>query len=78
MGERILTGLLALAGTLLLAACGNAPPQAGNVTEARLLTAEDDPDNWLSHGRTYAEQRFSPLAFGSPTASRLTSLAASR
>ncbi|HEU4652223.1 MAG TPA: PQQ-dependent dehydrogenase, methanol/ethanol family, partial [Croceibacterium sp.] len=45
---------------LLVAAC-DTTPEAGNVTEARLLAAEDDPDNWLSHGRTYAEQRFSPL-----------------
>jgi PQQ-dependent dehydrogenase (methanol/ethanol family) len=50
-----------LASVFLVAACGNTAPQAGNVTEARLLAAEDDPDNWLSHGRTYAEQRFSPL-----------------
>ena len=35
---------------------------AGHVTQARLLSAEEDPDNWLSHGRTYAEQRFSPLS----------------
>jgi len=55
-------GLLVGAGALLLSACGNAPPGAGAVTEARLLSAEEDPDNWLSHGRTYAEQRFSPLA----------------
>lgn len=52
--------VLALAAAFALAACGT-EPQAGNVTEARLLAAGDDPDNWLSHGRTYAEQRFSPL-----------------
>ncbi len=46
---------------LLLAGCGAAEPEAGNVTEARLLAADDDPDNWLSHGRTYDEQRYSPL-----------------
>ena len=46
---------------LLLAGCGIAEPEAGNVTEARLLAANDDPDNWLSHGRTYDEQRYSPL-----------------
>jgi len=50
-----------LAGVLLVTGCGNTEPQAGNVTEARLLAAEGDPDNWLSHGRTYAEQRYSPL-----------------
>jgi PQQ-dependent dehydrogenase (methanol/ethanol family) len=61
MGERILKELLAAAAVLLASACNNAAPEAGNVTEARLLAAEEDPDNWLSHGRTYAEQRYSPL-----------------
>ena len=60
MGERIWKAA-ALAAALVVGACSNAEPEAGNVTEARLLAAEDDPDNWLSHGRTYAEQRFSPL-----------------
>jgi PQQ-dependent dehydrogenase (methanol/ethanol family) len=51
---------MALAAALLVGGC-NSNPEAGNVTEARLLAAEDDGDNWVSHGRTYAEQRFSPL-----------------
>jgi quinohemoprotein ethanol dehydrogenase len=50
-----------LSAALLLSACAQ-EPEFGNVTEERLLAAEDDPDNWLSYGRTYAEQRFSPLA----------------
>jgi len=29
---------------------------------ARLNKAEGDAANWLSYGRTYSEQRFSPLA----------------
>ena len=33
----------------------------GNVTADRLTRAEKDPDNWLTHGRTYDEQRYSPL-----------------
>jgi PQQ-dependent dehydrogenase (methanol/ethanol family) len=45
----------------VLAACSDSAPEPGQVTEARLLAAEDDGDDWLSHGRTYAEQRFSPL-----------------
>ncbi len=64
MGERIWkwVGSLGLAVASLLVVAAVAPaPQAGNITEARLLAAEDDPDNWLSHGRTYAEQRYSPL-----------------
>lgn len=48
------------AGFVLLAGCSQ---QAGNgqVDEARLLAADSDADNWLSYGRTYDEQRYSPL-----------------
>lgn len=35
--------------------------QAAPVSQQRLLNAEADADNWLSHGRSYREQRFSPL-----------------
>src|SRR5262245_18512934 len=31
------------------------------VTDAMLLNAGQDQDNWLLHGRTYDNQRFSPL-----------------
>ena len=34
---------------------------AGNVDESRMLHADQDLGNWMSHGRTYNEQRFSPL-----------------
>jgi quinohemoprotein ethanol dehydrogenase len=34
---------------------------AGDVDDARLLAAAADGDDWLSYGRTYDEQRFSPL-----------------
>jgi glucose dehydrogenase len=33
-----------------------------NVDESRMASAGSDPDNWMSHGRTYAEERFSPLS----------------
>lgn len=32
-----------------------------NVDEKRIINANDEAGNWLSHGRTYDEQRFSPL-----------------
>ena len=32
------------------------------VTAARILAADDSPGEWLAHGRTFDEQRFSPLA----------------
>jgi PQQ-dependent dehydrogenase (methanol/ethanol family) len=31
------------------------------VDQARLEAADSDPGNWMSHGRTYSEQRYSPL-----------------
>src|SRR3569833_2956196 len=31
------------------------------VTDQQLLNADKDQDNWLLHGRTYDNQRFSPL-----------------
>src|SRR5262245_53833832 len=39
---------------------GGAVP--GAVDDARLLAADADPNGWITHGRDYAEQRFSPLA----------------
>src|SRR5271169_6102949 len=32
-----------------------------SVDESRLLHADQEPGNWMSYGRTYNEQRFSPL-----------------
>lgn len=36
-------------------------PHAGAIDVARADSAAGDPDNWLLHGRTYREERFSPL-----------------
>jgi quinohemoprotein ethanol dehydrogenase len=33
-----------------------------SVDGERILSADAEPGNWLTHGRTYSEQRFSPLA----------------
>jgi alcohol dehydrogenase (cytochrome c)/quinohemoprotein ethanol dehydrogenase len=64
----------ALSLVALLAACGSKggtapvvpPVQAaqagiGAVTAARIAAADREPGNWMSYGRTYDEQRFSPL-----------------
>ncbi|MEP7314877.1 MAG: PQQ-dependent dehydrogenase, methanol/ethanol family [Pseudomonadota bacterium] len=32
-----------------------------NVDGARLVNADSEPGSWMSHGRTYSEQRYSPL-----------------
>ena len=66
---RFLVALPLLA--LLAVACGGtddpAPnaaadgPRSAAVTAERLLAADDEPGQWLATGRTYGEQRFSPL-----------------
>ena len=35
--------------------------QIGLIDDKRILDAESEPGNWLAYGRTYEEQRFSPL-----------------
>jgi glucose dehydrogenase len=35
---------------------------AAQVDATRIVQADQDPGNWLTTGRTYSEQRFSPLA----------------
>jgi quinohemoprotein ethanol dehydrogenase len=34
---------------------------AANIDGDRIIHADDSPGDWLAHGRTYSEQRFSPL-----------------
>lgn len=67
-------GLLVAAVVALLAGCGRGEPSGdtrlgtapqtqgvSKVTAERLVAADQDTANWLTHGRTYDEQRFSPL-----------------
>ncbi len=37
------------------------PVKPADVNEYRLVNADHEPGNWMTHGRTYGEQRFSPL-----------------
>src|SRR5687768_11222556 len=62
----VVTGVAALAAV----ACGSPGEQAAGdpgpsgpaaVNVSRLVAADAEPGQWLSHGRTYGEQRFSPL-----------------
>ncbi len=67
---------LLLCGAMLLSACSSGRPavdastgeatkdaarDAARVDTARLVAADAEPGSWMSHGRTYGEQRFSPL-----------------
>ena len=37
------------------------PAMIGLIDDERIKNAESEPGNWLAYGRTYEEQRFSPL-----------------
>ncbi len=61
----------AFIATALLLGCAQPPPPepsvpapsgvAKTVDAARIIAADTEPGSWLTHGRTYDEQRFSPL-----------------
>src|SRR5690349_11017304 len=51
------SGLITL---IAAAACGSHDTLA-RIDDARLVAADRDSANWLTYGRTYSEQRFSPL-----------------
>jgi glucose dehydrogenase len=51
---------LALALAATLAACQKPEPKAGNVDGARIAAADANGE-WVSYGKGYSEQRFSPL-----------------
>src|ERR1700747_2992605 len=53
------TGLVLLLGSIVQAQGADLPAA---VDAARMSNADRDAANWLSYGRTYSEQRFSPLA----------------
>jgi len=68
MGRKSIS-ILAITLVLLSAAgCRPNSPSSGkesatpaNVDASRLINADQQPGNWMSYGRTYSEQRFSPL-----------------
>ena len=60
----VVRALMAL--ILCFAPCAIKPASAAelaaNVDAPRINGADQDPANWITYGRTYSEQRFSPLA----------------
>ena len=61
MGSRLIA---ALAAALILAGCQQGASQEnpeGAVNRERIIAAGTDGANWLTTGRTYDEQRHSPL-----------------
>ena len=55
-----LAALAALTITGTLAGCKEQMSEAG-INAQRLLGAQEDDANWITYGRNYEEQRFSPL-----------------
>jgi PQQ-dependent dehydrogenase (methanol/ethanol family) len=51
---------LAVAATLCFPLLAGAAP--ADVDAARIINADNTPGDWLTYGRTYSEQRFSPLS----------------
>lgn len=54
-------GIRIAVGTVSAALAVGVYGQAGTVDDQRLLTASADRANWLTYGRDYSNQRFSPL-----------------
>ena len=55
------SGRYLAAAAMLVAGMQGVRAAPGAVDEARIVGADQEPGNWLAHGRTYDEQRFSPL-----------------
>lgn len=57
--------ILPLFACLILVACnktsGEKDLSATTAGDERIINADLEPQNWLAHGRTYDEQRYSPL-----------------
>ena len=61
--ERVLLTVTLVVGSLAVSAAPRFAEAADQpVNGARIANADAEPGNWLSYGRTYSEQRYSPLA----------------
>jgi glucose dehydrogenase len=63
-GDRLLVRALIALAICAVASFESARAEtpAANVDAARITGADRDSANWMTYGRTYSEQRFSPLA----------------
>ena len=62
MSVRFALVLVIFALVVAGAGCTSSSSTAVLDADTARIAADDEPGNWLSHGRTYGEQRFSPLA----------------
>ena len=47
--------------TLLFSSCSPSSEQVTEINDQRLINADQTPSDWLTHGRNYQENRYSPL-----------------
>ncbi len=69
------TRRIALLLVFAVSACDRPSTGGTRVDTKRILAANAEPGSWLSHGRTYDEQRFSPLTSITPTSVKTLGLA---
>lgn len=55
------TSLLLCSSNVAAISADDVAKATRNVNAERVKAADSEPGNWLAHGRTYGEQRFSPL-----------------
>ncbi len=55
--SKIMNFITAIALVLVIGGCGD----DYDIDTRRIVNADSEPGSWLAHGRTYDEQRFSPL-----------------
>lgn len=60
-GHLFVLAVLGLVAIFLSRICCADEVMYGNVNQPRALAADDEPGNWLLHGRTFGDQFFSPL-----------------
>src|SRR6187549_2592530 len=58
---RIAVYIFAIAAGCSVLTVAQSAGKAADVTAKRMENADKDTENWMSHGRTWGEQRFSPL-----------------
>ena len=60
VAPKLVAAIAALTMSIGLGSCNRADD--GDIDAARLLAAQGDDANWITYGRNYEEQRYSPLA----------------
>ena len=61
MGSGVKVVFLVTIAVLVSACTTDTHDSAAANTASGRLVADNEPQNWLAHGRNYSEQRYSPL-----------------